>query len=163
SQIHVVPRGGAPDRSPLQAGGRACARTADRRGRGVQAPHRRSPAPDTGDWRPVGGGWTCPGRQVGRVSLARGSTRGVGPGSRFSSLKINPLERNFEMEKMSKKGFGNQESQSHKMGGETTSEKSEGSGNHLAGAVKELYKQHPHAYSDLGPHQGTSDHVRHKP
>lgn len=33
----------------------------------------------------------------------------------------------------------------------------------LHGAIKELHTQHPHDYSDHGPHHGTSDHVRHMP
>lgn len=59
--------------------------------------------------------------------------------------------------------YGNQErDMSGPKGGETTKEVSMGS-NPLAGAVAELHKQHPHNYDDLGPHQGTMDHVRHKP
>jgi hypothetical protein len=65
---------------------------------------------------------------------------------------------------MAMKGYGNQESVANRdRGGETTAEKAEGSANPLMGAVKELYKQHPHNYDDLGPHQGTTDHIRHKP
>ena len=32
----------------------------------------------------------------------------------------------------------------------------------LSGAVAELHRQHPHHYTDHGPHHGTSDHVRHE-
>ena len=65
---------------------------------------------------------------------------------------------------MAMKGYGNQEKVANRdRGGETTAEKKEGSSNPLMGAVSELYKQHPHNYDDMGPHQGTSDHVRHKP
>lgn len=35
--------------------------------------------------------------------------------------------------------------------------------NPLRGATKELASQHPHSYSDHGPHHGTKDHVRHQP
>ena len=78
--------------------------------------------------------------------------------------RVDIADKEEGTEKMAmNKGYGNQETVKHKPGGETTSEKQEGSGNHLMGAVKELYAQHPHNYDDLGPHQGTTDHVRHKP
>lgn len=35
--------------------------------------------------------------------------------------------------------------------------------NPLSGAVKELHEQHPHHYSDHGPHHGTKTHIRHEP
>jgi hypothetical protein len=35
--------------------------------------------------------------------------------------------------------------------------------NPLHGAVKELHSQHPHHYSDHGPHHGTKTHIRHEP
>ena len=67
------------------------------------------------------------------------------------------------MSKSGGKSYGNQEKHPHPEGGETTSEKAQGSANPLMGAVSELYKQHPHNYDSLGPHQGTTDHIRHKP
>jgi hypothetical protein len=33
----------------------------------------------------------------------------------------------------------------------------------LRGAVDELKKQHPERYDDLGPHQGSTAHIRHVP
>ena len=36
-------------------------------------------------------------------------------------------------------------------------------GNPLRGATKELHDQHPHSYSDHGPHHGGSEHIRHMP
>ncbi len=35
--------------------------------------------------------------------------------------------------------------------------------NPLHGAVQELNRQHPHDYTDHGPHHGTSEHIRHAP
>lgn len=39
----------------------------------------------------------------------------------------------------------------------------EASGNPLKHATAELHSQHPHPYTDHGPHHGTTDHVRHQP
>lgn len=39
----------------------------------------------------------------------------------------------------------------------------EATGNPLRGAMKELKTQHPHPYTDHGPHHGGSEHIRHKP
>ena len=36
-------------------------------------------------------------------------------------------------------------------------------GNPLCAAKHELHSQHPHHYSDHGPHHGTKSHVRHEP
>lgn len=36
-------------------------------------------------------------------------------------------------------------------------------GNPLRGATKELHDQHPHHYSDHGPHHGGTEHIRHQP
>lgn len=38
----------------------------------------------------------------------------------------------------------------------------EAANNPLHGAMQELHRQHPHHYSDHGPHHGTSDHIRHE-
>lgn len=38
----------------------------------------------------------------------------------------------------------------------------EAAGNPLRGAMDELHRQHPHHYSDHGPHHGTSEHRRHE-
>lgn len=38
----------------------------------------------------------------------------------------------------------------------------EAAGNPLRGAMRELHSQHPHHYTDHGPHHGTSDHIRHE-
>ena len=35
--------------------------------------------------------------------------------------------------------------------------------NPLHGAIRELHSQHPHGYNDLGPHHGTTEHMRHEP
>ena len=35
--------------------------------------------------------------------------------------------------------------------------------NPLKGAMQELHSQHPHKYSDHGPHHSDMSHVRHKP
>lgn len=35
-------------------------------------------------------------------------------------------------------------------------------GSPLRGAMRELHSQHPHSYDDLGPHHGTTNHIRHK-
>ena len=41
--------------------------------------------------------------------------------------------------------------------------RAEASHNPLTHAVNELHTQHPHHYSDHGPHHGTDSHIRHEP
>jgi len=39
----------------------------------------------------------------------------------------------------------------------------EAAGNPLTGAKNELRSQHPHDYTDHGPHHGGTEHIRHMP